>query len=478
MVVTASLKPLLTLPPNILFRSATTTSFQSSIDVDQLSASVSSLSATLSAVTASRSSHTLAPNSGLLPLAALYPSASFPGLQSLTSADSRSVDLPTLLQHSALSLSLRTPLASSKTLVTIPLYTQFVSAVASKGYFKGCEPGSAEHNTRTDKLLEKFRDKVCKLQDDYLKSNYTAYSPPAPGIVRANSNSAAPSAAAPAAAPASAATRSVAPPPPPGSNPSDDVAAEYSKALGNAALQKGEHRLALDHYTDALKACPNGASTHVYYSNRSAAHAYLEDWESSELDAERSVSLSPTYAKGWTRLGFARFRLKDWDGALDAYKEMGIHDKTPDGKRTVKEYLEKIKNEKARAKSGANGGRMSGGDQQDEGGGGGAGGGGMDLNSMMQAMGGMGGGGGGMASLMQNPDMMAMARQMMGGMGGAGGGMGGGNPMAAMMNNPAMMQNMMKMVESNPGLVEMANKMASENPQLAEQAKRWGGQMD
>lgn len=51
---------------------------------------------------------------------------------------------------------------------------------------------------------------------------------------------------------------------------------------------------AVDNYTKALELEPENA---VYYSNRSAAHAKLDNFQKAADDAQRAIDLKPTWGK-------------------------------------------------------------------------------------------------------------------------------------------------------------------------------------
>ena len=51
-------------------------------------------------------------------------------------------------------------------------------------------------------------------------------------------------------------------------------------------------------------------SNEVFFSNRAAAHAALEQWDASLEDARRAVAMRPGWAKAHQRLGTAFFGLK------------------------------------------------------------------------------------------------------------------------------------------------------------------------
>ena len=101
----------------------------------------------------------------------------------------------------------------------------------------------------------------------------------------------------------------------------DEKEANRYKSKGNACMASRDYGGAISAYTSALELCPDGPSSHVYFSNRAAALCYLERYEEAELDSETSVELRPDYGKGYARLGLSRFFLRDYGGAVLAYQE-------------------------------------------------------------------------------------------------------------------------------------------------------------
>ena len=116
--------------------------------------------------------------------------------------------------------------------------------------------------------------------------------------------------------------------------------AEVLKSAGNAHMQKKEYEQAVDAYTSALKLCPNGPSSHVYFSNRAAALLSMKSFEEAIRDSERSLALKPDYAKAHARLGLAQFLLGRFDDAVEAYEAALRLD--PDNKAS-RSYLEKAR---------------------------------------------------------------------------------------------------------------------------------------
>ncbi|GAX84944.1 hypothetical protein CEUSTIGMA_g12365.t1 [Chlamydomonas eustigma] len=95
------------------------------------------------------------------------------------------------------------------------------------------------------------------------------------------------------------------------------------KAKGNAAFSAGNHKEAIDFFTQAISIDP---SNHVLYSNRSASKASLKDYDGALEDAKQCVTLKPSWGKGYSRLGAAYFGLEDWSEAVKAYEQGLEHD--------------------------------------------------------------------------------------------------------------------------------------------------------
>lgn len=98
----------------------------------------------------------------------------------------------------------------------------------------------------------------------------------------------------------------------------------------NALKEKGNQALNADKYDEAIAAYTEAialdAKNHVLYSNRSAAYAKAGKFKEALVDAEKTIQLNPTWAKGYSRKGVAAAGLKDYMNAFDAYKEGLKHD--------------------------------------------------------------------------------------------------------------------------------------------------------
>ncbi|KAH8369013.1 hypothetical protein KR200_002754 [Drosophila serrata] len=90
------------------------------------------------------------------------------------------------------------------------------------------------------------------------------------------------------------------------------------KEKGNQALNAEKFDEAVAAYTEAIAL---DGKNHVLYSNRSAAHAKAGNFESALEDAEKTIELNPTWAKGYSRKGAAAAGLQDFMKAFEAYNE-------------------------------------------------------------------------------------------------------------------------------------------------------------
>ena len=89
------------------------------------------------------------------------------------------------------------------------------------------------------------------------------------------------------------------------------------KDKGNALVKEKKYKEALDCYTKAIEIDPNDP---ILYSNRSAMHLNLSEFEQALTDADKAISLKADYAKGYLRKGKALEGLQKLKEALDTYK--------------------------------------------------------------------------------------------------------------------------------------------------------------
>lgn len=103
--------------------------------------------------------------------------------------------------------------------------------------------------------------------------------------------------------------------------PADQLAlAQENKTKGNVAFSAGQYMEAVKYFTQAIKHNPKD---HVFYSNRSACYASLDKYKEASADALQCTTIAPGWAKGYSRLGLALFKLKEYKKALKAY-ETGV----------------------------------------------------------------------------------------------------------------------------------------------------------
>ncbi|GMI44048.1 hypothetical protein TrCOL_g2860 [Triparma columacea] len=93
-----------------------------------------------------------------------------------------------------------------------------------------------------------------------------------------------------------------------------------------AALKKeGDEAFKLGNYKDAVKAYTDAIDiddeNHILYSNRCACLLKLSEKSKALRDGEKCVSLAPSWAKGYGRLGSAQHSLTRYAAAADTYRK-------------------------------------------------------------------------------------------------------------------------------------------------------------
>ncbi|KAG8684067.1 hypothetical protein FRC11_012661 [Ceratobasidium sp. 423] len=252
-------------------------------------------------------------------------------------------------------------------------------------------------------------------------------------------------------------------PAPSGPSAADKEKAEKHKQSGNNFMASKEFNRAIDAYTEAIAIDPNNP---VYYSNRAAAWSSMGDHAVAADDAEMAIAVDPKFVKAYSRLGHAHTSLGDYEAAKSAFERgLEIDPNNANLKQGLSNAQAKLGSSSATAT------RSTPATSPPPAGGAG----GMDWSQMANLMGGMGGmgggggaggagGGGGMpdlASMMNNPQLMAMAQQMM-----ANGGM------ERLMQNPAI-RNMASRAQSGGGMPSMAEIMS--DPSLRDLASNFMG---
>ncbi|KAH8403046.1 hypothetical protein KR222_003746, partial [Zaprionus bogoriensis] len=95
------------------------------------------------------------------------------------------------------------------------------------------------------------------------------------------------------------------------------------KEKGNTALNAEKFDEAIAAYTEAIAL---DGKNHVLYSNRSAAYAKAGKFKDALEDAEKTIELNPSWAKGYSRKGAAAAGLRDYMKAFEAYNQGLKHD--------------------------------------------------------------------------------------------------------------------------------------------------------
>ncbi|KAF1317455.1 Tpr repeat-containing protein, partial [Globisporangium splendens] len=313
------------------------------------------------------------------------------------------------------------------------LWKKWIAKLEEKNFFNGLPAGSDEHTARLKKALAKFKEKFGDVKKP---------APAAPSM----------------------------------SKEEKEAKAEEAKGKGNSALSAGDYKQAAAHYEEALKLSPAGPNSHIYHSNLAAALTYLGKYDEVIDHSEKSIALKPAYVKAYSRMGHAYVQLKDFDGAIDAFRRGLEVDST---NTACKDGLAEAERKRRQVQTSAAPAAPAGG----------AAAGGMPDLSGLASM--LGGGGGGLAdlmnnpalqqmasSMMQNPQMMQMAQNMMqnpemlssmmnnlGGMGGGGAAGAGGSGMpdvSRLMNSPELMA-----ARSDPDLQDFFRDVDSEGPSAA-----------
>lgn len=126
----------------------------------------------------------------------------------------------------------------------------------------------------------------------------------------------------------------------------DTAAAAAAKVKGNGCLTSGDFQGAVDAYTEAIGHDPTDK---VFYSNRSAAHASMKNFEKALEDGKKCVELDPSFSKGYGRAGAALHGMGQYEEAVAMYNK-GLE--VEPGSAQLKQGLEAAKS--AAASMGAN----------------------------------------------------------------------------------------------------------------------------
>ncbi|XP_058778224.1 hsp70-Hsp90 organizing protein 3 [Vicia villosa] len=103
----------------------------------------------------------------------------------------------------------------------------------------------------------------------------------------------------------------------------DPNLADEEREKGNEFFKQQKYPEAIKHYTESLRRNPKDPRA---YSNRAACYTKLGAMPEGLKDAEKCIELDPTFTKGYTRKGAVQFFMKEYEKALETYKEGLKHD--------------------------------------------------------------------------------------------------------------------------------------------------------
>ncbi|CAJ2650519.1 unnamed protein product [Trifolium pratense] len=103
----------------------------------------------------------------------------------------------------------------------------------------------------------------------------------------------------------------------------DPELADKEREKGNDYFKQQKYPEAIKHYTESLKRNPKDPKA---YSNRAACYTKLGAMPEGLKDAEKCIELDPTFTKGYTRKGAVQFFMKEYEKALETYREGLKHD--------------------------------------------------------------------------------------------------------------------------------------------------------
>ena len=99
----------------------------------------------------------------------------------------------------------------------------------------------------------------------------------------------------------------------------NNIEVRASKERGSGYYSSGRYQEAIAAYSFCIEnAASEDLELHVYYSNRSASFMQIKDYTRAKEDAESCVSIKPTWAKGYSRLGNSLLKLRKVDSSTNA----------------------------------------------------------------------------------------------------------------------------------------------------------------
>ncbi|KAG5061421.1 Hsp70-Hsp90 organizing protein 1 [Glycine soja] len=98
----------------------------------------------------------------------------------------------------------------------------------------------------------------------------------------------------------------------------DPKLADDEREKGNEFFKQQKYPDAVKHYTESIRRNPKDPRA---YSNRAACYTKLGAMPEGLKDAEKCIELDPTFVKGYTRKGAVQYFMKEYDKALETYRE-------------------------------------------------------------------------------------------------------------------------------------------------------------
>jgi tetratricopeptide (TPR) repeat protein len=124
-------------------------------------------------------------------------------------------------------------------------------------------------------------------------------------------------------------------------------AAKKFKAEGNAYFKDKKYEEAIEKYSRAIELNANDVT---FFSNRSACHAALSQWQKAADDGRQCVMVDKNFVKGYFRAGLAQQKLGNLEMAQDFVKRgLGIESGNKDLKGMSREIDEELRQVKVKA---------------------------------------------------------------------------------------------------------------------------------
>lgn len=119
------------------------------------------------------------------------------------------------------------------------------------------------------------------------------------------------------------------------------------KSEGNTFFKSKQYAQAIEKYTEAIAADPTDVT---FFSNRSACHAALRQWQEAADDGRQCIIVDRTFVKGYFRNALALQNLENYDAAIDVIKRgLGVDPANADLKRMQREIEDSIRARKVDA---------------------------------------------------------------------------------------------------------------------------------